>query len=109
MKAQGHYSFQIRKSGDPDCCQSQNQVEWLAYPVPDSENPGHYKSFKDIYWQNPTEEYMPSKMNNVRKVAEEIQGCKSTTLTAQNVRHTVTCSTCKKPRCIYAKKPVIKS
>ena len=100
---EGHYAFQIKRCGEPDCCQSQNQVEWLPYPVPDSENPGHYKPFKDIYGPNPTEEIMPSKTNNVRKVTEEIQGCKSTTLIAQNVCHTVTCSTCKKPRCIYAK------
>ena len=36
------------------------------------------------------EEFMPSKMNNVRNMTEEIQGCKSTTLIAQNF-------------CIYAK------
>ena len=41
-------------------------------------------------------------MNDPKKVAEEIQGCKSSNLTAQNVRDVVKCSTCKKPRCIYA-------
>ena len=51
------YAFQIRRCGEPDCCQSQNQVEWLPYSAPDSENPGHYKPFKDIYGPNPTEEF----------------------------------------------------
>ena len=41
-------------------------------------------------------------MNNVKKVAEAIQGCKSSTLTPQNVRDIINCSMCKKPRCIYA-------
>ena len=74
----------------------------MPYPVPDPEKPGHYMSFSDVYGQIPTEEFIPSAMNDVKKVAEALQGCKSSTLTSQNVRDIVKCSTCKKPRCIYA-------
>ena len=99
---EGHYAFQIRKCEDKKCCERKELVNWLPYPIPDDDKPGHYKSFNDISNTDPTEKYLPSFINDPKKVAEEIQGCKSSTLTAQNVRDVVKCSTCKKPRCIYA-------
>ncbi|XP_062596556.1 uncharacterized protein LOC134258011 [Saccostrea cucullata] len=48
---------------------------------------------------------MPSRINMpLARVAEEHQGCPNRILVAQNVRKTVTCLECKKPRCIYSRK-----
>ena len=44
--------------------------KWLPFPVPDPNNAGHYKKFEDLYGEEPTEEHMPSNVNNVRKVSE---------------------------------------
>ena len=65
-------------------------------------NRHHYKKFNDVYGLELTDEHIPSFLNNILRVAEEQQGCKSTTLAAQNVRSTVACRKCKKLRCIYA-------
>lgn len=101
----GHYSFQIRRCNDESCCPGgKRNVPWLPQPIPDKARPGHYQKFEDVFGKNPTDEFIPSFMNDVRKVAEEQQGCKSSALTAQNVRTTVTCRSCKKVRCIYAKR-----
>ena len=36
--------------------------------------PGHYKKFADVYDESiPTEEHVPSKMNNIGKVSAEQQ------------------------------------
>ena len=51
-------------------------MPWLPYPCPDQENPGHYKKFEDIYGleeATATEDYVPSILNNIRKVSEEQQ------------------------------------
>ena len=65
-------------------------------------NRHHYRKFNDVYGLELTDEHIPSFLNNILRVAEEQQGCKSTTLAAQNVCSTVACRKCKKLRCIYA-------
>ena len=42
--------------------------KWLPFPSPDPDNPGHFKKFQDVSDQQPTEEHLPSNINNVRKV-----------------------------------------
>ena len=77
-------------------------IQWLPHPVPDNLNVGHYLPLSAVLGNDPTDEHVPSIVNDVRRVAEQIQGCKSSALTAQNVRSTVSCRICKKLRCIYA-------
>ena len=99
------YSFQVRRCGDASCCDqdaTSEPIQWLPHPVPDKSNVGHYLPLAEVIGKDPTNEHVPSILNDVRKVAEEIQGCKSSVLTAQNVRSTVSCRICKKLRCIYA-------
>ncbi|XP_066934136.1 uncharacterized protein [Clytia hemisphaerica] len=102
---EGQYAFQIRRCEDNNCCPGEPLVDfkWLPFPSPDPDNPGHFKKFKEVSDQQPTEEHLPSNVNNVRKVAELEQGCKSSMLTSQNVREIVKCKSCTKPRCIYSK------
>jgi len=44
--------------------------KWLPFPTSSPENPGHYKKFQEVLGEKPTEENLPSNVNNVRKVAE---------------------------------------
>ncbi|WAR00571.1 hypothetical protein MAR_024943 [Mya arenaria] len=44
------------------------------------------------------------KNTTIAAVAEEVQGVKNSALVAQNVRRTIDCSECDKPRCVYSKK-----
>ena len=47
---------------------------WHQFPKNDEGNPGHYKIFSTMYGaQEPTEEGIPSNVNNVRKVSEQEQ------------------------------------
>ena len=51
-------------------------MHWLPYPCLDQQNPGHYKKFEDIYGleeSTASEDYVPSILNNIRKVSEEQQ------------------------------------
>ena len=90
---EGHYRFQIRKCSDPTCCHGEpKMISWLPQPLPNPANPGHDKKFEEVYGQEPTDEQIPSILNDIRKVSvEQRLGCKSSTLSAQNVRSTVPC------------------
>ena len=93
------YSFQIRRCNNSSCCfngANETVIPWLPHPIPDKTNPGHFMEFDEVYGKDPSDEHIPSLMNEVRRVAEEVQGCKSSTLTAQNVRSTVSCRICKR-------------
>ena len=51
-------------------------MHWLPYPCLDQQNPGHYKKLEDIYGleeSTASEDYVPSILNNIRKVSEEQQ------------------------------------
>lgn len=77
----------------------------MPTPEPDESSPGHYKNFKDLYGKsNPTDQFIPSLNDNVRKVTEEEQGCKTSELSGQNARFSIKCSMCLKPRVIYSRK-----
>lgn len=99
-----HYSFQIRRCKDINCCSPIEKVwEWLPDPVEDASG-NHYKKFEDFLGHVTDEKDRPSSRGQpTAAVAQELQGCKNSVLVAQNVRSTVTCTECMKPRCIYAK------
>ncbi|XP_033749002.1 uncharacterized protein LOC117333692 [Pecten maximus] len=105
---QRQYLFQIRKCENPTCCTPKRcpQTEIPAVPDPVlSQDKAHFKPLEAVIGQATTDEDRPSALNKtVAAVAEELQGTKNSQLTAQNVRRTVTCTDCRKPRCIYAKK-----
>ncbi|XP_052092776.1 uncharacterized protein LOC127729151 [Mytilus californianus] len=64
----------------------------------------HYKPFESTLGTDTSEKYRPSSQNQTLVVvAQEQQGCKNNMLTAQNVRMTVNCKECDKPRCVYSK------
>ena len=42
------------------------QISLLPDPVPDEDNPGHYKKFADFYGQDTTEEFKQSKSTSKR-------------------------------------------
>ena len=80
----------------------------MPFPLPGPERDGHYMTYAAMknagkLQDLPLEEY-PSKSEaaNLRQTAAEHPSCPASTLTAQNVRKTVQCSDCSKPRCIYA-------
>ena len=98
------YTFQIRKCDDIQCCgvnYSEIKPHWLPFPVVADDNPKHYKLFSKVYGTEPTEEYLPSNVNNAKKVNDLQQGIATSKLTAQNVRSIVKCTSCQKPCCIY--------
>ena len=101
---EGVYAFQIRKCGDIQCCgvnYSEIKPHWLPFPIVADDNPEHYKPFSKVYGTEPTEEYLPSNVNNAKKVNDLQQAIATSKLTAQNVRSIVKCTSCQKPRCIY--------
>ena len=59
------------------------------------------KPFSKVYGTEPTEEYLPSNVNNAKKVNDLQQGIATSKLTAQNVRLIMKCTSCQKPCCIY--------
>ncbi|XP_053376613.1 uncharacterized protein LOC123531671 [Mercenaria mercenaria] len=119
---EGHYVFQdlqitlkiigdrVKKCDSQTCCtpvrnSSREIPPFLPDPEIDPENQDHYKSFEDVLGTSTSERDRPSwQTESVAKVAEQQQGCPNRALVAQNVRSTVNCYECRKPRCIYAKK-----
>ncbi|KAK3109149.1 hypothetical protein FSP39_023972 [Pinctada imbricata] len=121
---QRHYSFQIRKCDQPECCSPvTTRCSWLPDPVLDDTG-NHYKSFEDVYTTNTTEEDRPTltrraetitakkKVPNkgsrtdpiINIVPEDINlRGEASLFTGQNARYTVTCNECEKPRIIYSK------
>ena len=66
--------LQICRCEDETCCLVHPPFHWLLFPKNDKGNLGHYKPFSAMYGaQNPTEEHIPSNVNNVRKVLEQEQ------------------------------------
>ncbi|KAL3875452.1 hypothetical protein ACJMK2_033399 [Sinanodonta woodiana] len=99
-----HYSFQIRRCHDEGCCPTpEREWAWLPDPILDI-NGQHYKPFDELLGKETTDKDRPSSLKQtVAAVAQEQQGCKNSILVGQNVRQTVNCCECLKPRCIYAK------
>ena len=126
---QRHYSFQIRKCEDANCCTPPKKAyQWLPDPVLDDDQV-HYKPFEVVYGtetseaDRPTLQRPPSESSEKPKTKSqtknpnplqldplvsiipedpELKGDAST-FTGQNARLTVECKECKKPRVIYSK------
>ena len=67
--------FSIKKCGESNCSSCKKpqlstdvfqQISHLPDPEPDEDNPGHYKKFTDLYGQDTTEEFKPSKRTSSR-------------------------------------------
>ncbi|XP_053378441.1 uncharacterized protein LOC128548073 [Mercenaria mercenaria] len=101
-----HYVFQIRKCDKPECCRLKRGPDVPRRPDPVLSNDNkHFKQFDKVLGQDTTDSDRPSAKNtNVTAVAEQLQGVKNSVLTGQNVRKTVTCIECTKPRCVSAQK-----
>ncbi|CAC5366714.1 unnamed protein product [Mytilus coruscus] len=99
-----HYVFQIRRCSDAECCLlPSREWQWLPDPILDYTRQ-HYKAFEAVLGTVTTEKDRPSFTNQtIAAVAQEQQGCENRILVAQNVRSTVTCTECDKPRCVYSK------
>ncbi|XP_071122564.1 uncharacterized protein [Mytilus edulis] len=105
---QRNYIFQIRKCGNAECCRPRRCQQQEFPPLPDpvlSHDKDHFQPLTDVIGKTTTDSDRPSSSNQtVASVAEALQGVKNNQLTAQNVRKTVTCVECGKPRCLYSKK-----
>ncbi|WAR09165.1 hypothetical protein MAR_019123 [Mya arenaria] len=96
-----NYIFQVRKCDVTTCCRPIRNPTgvlppFLPDPVINVLDRDHYQAFDDVLGTETTEKDMPS--------GQVATGCQNRMLVAQNVRLTVTCQECEKPRCIYAKK-----
>ncbi|XP_053389758.1 uncharacterized protein LOC128552728 [Mercenaria mercenaria] len=122
---QRHYTFQIRKCNDENCCipptVDRCNLTWLPDPILDGE---HYKTYSDMKDQDTTEEDRPtyrktpiaeSKVTkkpkgNLRSAPLSLQRNTdepihhdASIFTAQNARSVTDCCECRKPRVIYSK------
>ena len=60
---EGEYAFQVKRCNNLECCPGDKLKEnlyWLPSPIPDDENPGHYKKLDYILGNDPTDEWVPS-------------------------------------------------
>ena len=101
---EGVYALQIRKCNDRQCCPEPplKEAMWLPYPILRDDDKDHYKTFSDVWGSEPTEKDLPSNVNKAKKVSDLEQGIPIKNLVAQNVRCVIRCTSCSKPRCIYA-------
>ncbi|CAC5376627.1 unnamed protein product [Mytilus coruscus] len=101
------YMFQIRKCQNINCCLSSRSgitFPWVPDPMMQI-NKSHYEPFEKVLGTDTNESDKPSAQNTKTSVvAEQMQGILNAGLVGQNVRRTVSCYECGKPRCIYAKK-----
>lgn len=69
-----HYSFQIRRCNDINCCSQTEKVsEWLPDPVEDASG-NHYKKFEDLLGHVTNEKDRPSSRGRTTAaVAQELQ------------------------------------
>ena len=107
---EGEYAFQIRRCLDENCCpgaELKEQLKWLPTPIPNESNPGHYKKLAEVIGKEPTDAWIPSIKYGPPKFDEVEQGCAATLLSKQNLRKTVQCSSCNRPRGIYCKRKLL--
>ncbi|CAC5408779.1 unnamed protein product [Mytilus coruscus] len=101
------YLFQIKKCNDLNCCTRQRgdiEFQWVPDPILAVGNE-HYVPMASLLGKDTTDKDQPScQKTRPAAVAEEIQGVRNAGLVGQNVRSTVKCYECTKPRCIYSKK-----
>ena len=103
-------SCSIKKCGESNCLSSKKpqlltdvfqQVSHLHDPVPDEDNPGHYKKFTDLYGQETTEEFKPSKRTSNRNHTIQLNPLKQHAL---NRNITLECTECGKHGAVYSQK-----
>ena len=107
---EGEYAFQIRRCCDVNCCPGEVLSElpkWLPTPIPDDSKPGHYKKLSAVLGNEPTDAWVPSIKYGPPKFDEKEQGCAATVLSSQNLRKTVQCSSCRRPRGIYCTRKLL--
>ena len=107
---EGEYAFQIRRCLDVSCCPGEElneKLQWLSSPVPDDENPSHYKKLAEVLGNEPTDTWVPSIKYVAPKFDEEEQGCHVAVLCGQNIRNTVQCSSCSRVRGLYTKRKLL--
>ncbi|XP_076103163.1 uncharacterized protein LOC143072213 [Mytilus galloprovincialis] len=101
------YMFQIRKCQNINCCRPSRSgitFPWVPDPMMQVDK-NHYEPFEKVLGTDTNESDKPSAKNTKTSVvAEQMQGIRNAGLVGQNVRRTVACYECGKPRCIYAKK-----
>ena len=107
---QHSYFCSIKKCGESNCLSSKKprlltdvfqQVSHLHDPVPDEDNPGHYKKFTDFYGQETTEEFKPSKRTSNRNHTIQLNPLKQHAL---NRNITLECTECGKHGAVYSQK-----
>ena len=99
-----HYSFQIKKCGQPSCaickpvCLDSNVFETLSFfPDPIPENDDHYKSFSDVYGQTTSEQHRPS----LTKKPRQKIGFVPSQQHVKNVSTLIQCEECDKWRLMF--------
>ena len=106
------YFFSIKKCGESNCSSCKKprlstdvfqQISHLPDPVPDEDNPGHYKKFADLYGQDTTEEFKPSKRTSNRNHTIPFNPLKQHAL---NTNITLECTEYGKHRVVYSQKKV---
>src|SRR3954453_10939164 len=114
-----HYFFSIKKCGEPTCticrplrCSPEDfeQLHHLPDPVPGEDL--HYKSFKELYETQTTEDHRPSFKNAKTKMKKGMTTPKAkhtmpfcpSAVRAKNVGITVSCIECEKPRLLFCAK-----
>ena len=120
MKAHSHvstYAFQLRKCTLDTCayCTSHpvrmplEQFSSLCYlPLPILDSSGqHFKHFKEVYGQLPSEQDKPSLGSTKNSDSDEFDKANRKILSsAGRVRASLTCGECFKPRCVFAEAPL---
>ena len=89
---EGECAYQIRRCLDASCCPGEElneNLQWLPSPVPDDENPSHYKKLVEVLGNEPTDTWVPSIKYGAPKFDEEEQGCPAAALCGQNIRNNV--------------------
>ena len=109
-----HYFFCVKKCGDQSCkiCGKPtlpDEVFQQLHQFPDPEKkPGtdRFKSFTESWGKSTSENDRPSMKHHQKERIGTTADTETqkVPVTAANVRHTVVCSVCDKPRCLFAVK-----
>ena len=104
------YLYSIKKCGESNCSSCKKpwlltdvfqKISHLPDPVPDEDNPNHYKKFADLYGQDTIEEFKLSRCTSNRNHTIPFNPLKQHAL---NMNITLACTECGKHRVVYSQK-----